>query len=71
MNPPVPSESCPAYPVKRLSPRAASAYTRNGIRTAWSQYSLARRGGTTTAAATAAATNTRSWTTGKMAWSPA
>ena len=44
MNPPVPSESCPAYPVRMLSPSAASANTRNGIMMVSSQYSLASSG---------------------------
>ena len=44
MKPPVPSESWPAKPVSRLSPSAASAKIRNGIRIACSQYSFANVG---------------------------
>ena len=44
MKPPVPSESWPAKPVSRLSPSAASANIRKGIRIACSQYSFASAG---------------------------
>ena len=39
------------------------------MRTAWSQYSLATRGGTSAAAATRRPATQRSWTIGKIAWS--
>ena len=41
MNPPVPNDNCPAYPVSRLSPRAANEKIRNGIRIASNQYTFA------------------------------
>ena len=44
MNPPVPSDNCPAYPVSTFSPSAARERIRNGIMIVCSQYSLATAG---------------------------
>ena len=48
---------------------AASERMRNGMRTAWSMYSLAIDGTTISMTATAAPTAQRSWAIGSIAWS--
>ena len=50
---------------------AAMLNTRNGMSTAWSQYSSAMNGTTRKATSNSANTNHRSWTMGNIAWSAA
>jgi hypothetical protein len=54
-----------------LSPIAASARIRNGIRMARNRYSLARNGTATKAKTRKPITNTRSCRIGKSCWSEA
>jgi hypothetical protein len=71
MNAAVPSESWPAYPVRRFKPSVASANISSGTRIAENQYSLAISGTTRNAKASRIATAIRSWRIGKICWSSA
>ena len=71
MNAAVPSESWPAYPVRRFRPSVARAKINSGMRIAESQYPFAIAGTTRKANASNTATAIRSWRIGKICWSSA